>query len=71
MDNKKSQLQSSECLPRWCKYCRHFGEYAVWYVCYRPLLVRLKFFQPQSVPYDGCCEHFKLAKRYTTKQKNR
>ncbi len=63
--------KSIEYPPRWCKYCHYFGEWRVWNACYRPLLARFGFVLPETVPFDGCCEHFKFAKRYTTKQKTR
>ena len=54
-----------------CKYCHYFVEWRFRYACYRPLLVRFGFVLPETVPFNGWCEHFKLAKRYTTKQKTR
>lgn len=67
MGNKKS----TEFPPRWCEYCHYFGEFRGWYVCYRSWLARIGFLLPETVPFSGCCEHFKLAKRYTMKQKTR
>ena len=57
-------LPENEYPPRWCKYCRHFGEYDRWNACYRGNFIYLLMRGPRIVNFDACCDYFEYAKQY-------
>ncbi|MBD5400269.1 hypothetical protein HDR61_00770 [bacterium] len=50
--------------PKQCRYCRHFGNYRVWFACYDVSLLHLAFLGPKIVAYDGYCSRFRYHKNY-------
>ncbi len=63
--------QNTEIPMQICKFCKYFGSYGNYNVCYRGPLLKVALFGPEIVKYDGWCNKFVFDAKYFSNQKTR